>query len=257
MARRLLLGLVLLSVCGCALGGDDVWRNIILPEQRSIDYRDPAQLPSAPIPPSVPPRTVSDPRPETTEWQLSLDDAIRIALENAQVVRTLAGVTAVSSGQTIYDAAITSTTIDQAQATFDPTVKWNNTWSRTNTPTGAFVTGAGVPGITGPAGATGIATPGTPAGSLESFITSTPADAYSSDVGLTKTNVLGGKWSLDWTENPTRLAADGLPAQPPEPQRRNPQLHPAPPPRSGVSGQHGSDRDRPAEYRAVVLRVQG
>src|SRR5262249_34134422 len=42
-----------------------------------------------------------------------------------------------------------------------------------------------------------------------SFITSTPKDAYSSDVGLTKTNVLGGKWSLDWIENPTRLAAPG------------------------------------------------
>ncbi len=203
MARRLLLGLVLSSACGCALTVADLCRNIILPEQRSIDYRDPAQLPPAPIPPSVPPRTVSDPRPETTEWQLSLDDAIRIALENAQVVRTLAGVTAVSSGQTIYDAAITNTTIDQAQATFDPTLKWNNIWSRTDTPTGAFVgSGAGVPGITGPAGAIGTATPGTPAGSLASFITSTPVDAYSSDVGLNKTNVLGGKWSTPRTPAP-------------------------------------------------------
>ena len=104
------------AVSGCATTAEEICRNIILPEQRTIDYRDPAQLPPAPIPDNVPPRTVSDPRPGTPEWQLSLDEAIRIALENAKVVRVLAGTTAVASGQTIYDAAITNTTIDQAQA---------------------------------------------------------------------------------------------------------------------------------------------
>ena len=39
----------------------------------------------------------------------SLDDAIRIALENDRVIRVLAGVTAVTSGRTIYDAAIANT----------------------------------------------------------------------------------------------------------------------------------------------------
>jgi outer membrane protein TolC len=177
--------LVLSAACGCALTPAEIWRNIILPEQRSIDYRDPAQFPSAPIPPSVPPRTVSEPRPGTTEWLLSLDDAIRIALENARVIRVLAGTAATASGSTIYDAAIVNTTIDQAQATFDPTVKSNNLWSRTNTPFGEF----------------------DPLNPGRSFITSTPTDAFSSDVGLSKTNVLGGKWSLDWTENPMRFAS--------------------------------------------------
>jgi outer membrane protein TolC len=196
MAWRLMLGLVLMAACGCALSVDQVYRNIILPEQQSIDYRDPAQFPSAPIPPSAPPRTVTDPQPGTTEWQLSLDDAIRIALENARVIRVLAGTVAVSSGQTIYDAAITNTTIDQAQAAFDPTVKSNNTWSRTNTPLGAF----------------------DPAHPGQSFITSAPTDAYASDVGLTKTNVLGGKWAVDWTENPNRVAAPGpFPLNPQDP----------------------------------------
>jgi outer membrane protein TolC len=198
MARRLLLGLVLSTACGCALTADGIWRNIIFPEQRSIDFRDPSQISSVPIPPTVPPRTVSNPQPETTEWQLSLDDAIRIALENARVIRVLAGTTATASGQTIYDAAITNTTIDQAQATFDPALKWNNTWSRTNTPMGEFV------------GTPGIIPPGAPPSALASFIGSTPTDAYSSDLGLSKTNVLGGKWSLDWTENPMRFASPGL-----------------------------------------------
>ena len=197
MARRLLLGLVFITVSGCALNAGDVCRYIILPEQRTIEHRDPSQFPAAPLPLSVPPRTVSDPRTGTAEWQLSLDDAIRIALENASVIRVLAGTAAVASGLTIYDAAITNTTIDQAQATFDPALKWNNTWSRTNTPEGAFLLPPGT-----------IAA-GTPPAALVSSITSTPTDVHISDAALTKTNVLGGQWSLDWTENSTRIANPG------------------------------------------------
>jgi outer membrane protein TolC len=212
MARRLLLGLLLALGVGCA--PDEVRRNIILPEQRTIDHRDPSQFAPAPIPPSVPPRTVSNPRPDTTEWQMSLDDAIRIALENAQVVRMLAGVTAVASNQTIYDAAIVNTTIDQAQGTFDPMLKWNNLFSRTNTPLAEFLgTSAFTPGTpTTPTTPTFLPT------SLESFITSTPTDAYNSDLGLTKTNVLGGKWAVDYVENPMRFAAPGpFPLNPEDP----------------------------------------
>jgi outer membrane protein TolC len=192
MMRSLLLGLAVAVVCGCALtpreACEKVCANIILPEQRSIDYRDPAQFPAAHVPATMPPRTVSDPRPDTPEWPLSLDEAIRIALENAQVIRVLAGTTATASGQTIYDAAIVNTTIDQAQATFDPVLKWNNLWSRTNTPMAELE----------------------PKDPTRSFITSTPADAYKSDFSLNKTNVLGGQWSVDWTENPTRFASPGI-----------------------------------------------
>jgi outer membrane protein TolC len=183
MARRLLLLMVLATAGGCALTAAEMSMNLILPEQRTIDYRDPAQFPPARLPENVPPRTVTDPQPQAPEWQLSLDEAIRIALENAKVIRVLAGTTAVASGQTIYDAAITNTTIDQAQATFDPTAKWNNTFSRTNDPTAIF----------------------DPIHLGRSFITSTPTDAYVSDMGLTKTNVLGGQWSLDWMENYQRF----------------------------------------------------
>src|SRR5262249_12864428 len=121
------------------------------------------------------------------EWRLSLDDAIRIALENAQGVRILAGLTAVSSGQTIYDAAITNTTIDQAQAAFDPVYHWDNNWSRLNTPFAILD-----PGHNG-----------------RYLITGTPTDTYLSDMALTKKNVLGGMWSVDWTERYTRIPEPG------------------------------------------------
>jgi outer membrane protein TolC len=197
-----------LAASGCALTVEDFCRNIILPEQRTIDYRDPSKLPPATIPANVPPRTVSNPQPEATEWQLSLDDAIRIALENTRVVRVLAGTTAVSSGQTIYDAAILNTTIDQAQAVFDPVASWKNTFSRTNTPFGTFITPGGTI-LSGVNGTTGNVVPGSPASTLQSIITSNPTDAYLSDAALTKTDVLGGKWSLDWMENPMRIANPG------------------------------------------------
>ena len=187
MARKLLVGLVLAAAGGCALTADNVCRNIILPEQRTIDVRDPAQFPAAPIPPSVPPRTVTHPRPETAEWQLSLDDAIRIALENSTVVRILAGTAATASGNTIYDVAITNTTIDQAQAAFDPVLKWNNTWGRTNTPFAVL----------------DFLNP------TRSAITSNPTDTYTGDLGLSQTNLLGGKWAVDLNDNYSRIAANG------------------------------------------------
>src|SRR5205807_9858107 len=50
-----------------------------------------------------------------------------------------------------------------------------------------------------------------------SLIASTPVDSYSSQFGLTKTNVLGGQWALNWNENPTRVKAEGLPLNPETP----------------------------------------
>jgi outer membrane protein TolC len=191
----MLVAVLLLPVCGCALTPDGIWRYFILPEQRSIDYRDPSQFPPVNVPPEPPPRTVSDPQPDTPEWRMSLDDAVRIALENSRVVRMLAGTTAVPSGHTIYDAAIVNTTIDQAQATFDPSLHWNNMWNRTNTPFGEK----------------------DPADPLRTIISSMPTDTYTTDLGLNKTNVLGGKWSIDWMETPTRVTVPGLPLNPETP----------------------------------------
>jgi outer membrane protein TolC len=183
MRRSLLLGLAVSTACGCAQTANEIWRTIVLPEQRSLEYRDPEQLPAARIPDNMPPRTVSNPKPETPEWPLSLDEAIRIALENTRVVRVLAGTTAVASGQTIYDPAISNTLIDQARARFDPVFSWNNTFDRLDTPT-AFLD---------------------PFDPTRSFLTGSESKDYKSAVGLSETNVLGGQWGLNWTENPTRL----------------------------------------------------
>ncbi len=186
------LALTVATLSGCDTTAQQVCRNVILPEQRTIERHDPANLPPARIPDSVPPRTVTNTRPGTVEWQLSLDEAIRISLENARVVRVLAGTAAVSSGQTIYDTAISVTAIDQAQARFDPTFTQNNLWSRNNTPTATF----------------------DPLNPFQSIITSTPIDSYQSTVGLTKTNVLGGQWSLNYVENPLRFGGRGFPLNP-------------------------------------------
>jgi outer membrane protein TolC len=175
-----MLSLAALTAGGCAPVAQEICRSIILPEQRTIDYRDPAPLPPVRIPEIESPRTVTNSRPETAEWRMSLDDAIRIALENSRVVRVLAGTAAVASGQTIYDAAITNTTVDTAQARFDPTFTQNNLWSRTNSPTATF----------------------DPFDFTRALITSQPTDAYESTLGLTKTNLLGGQLGLNYVENP-------------------------------------------------------
>jgi outer membrane protein TolC len=192
MMRWFMMMLLFLTTCGCGATTHEVLRNIVLPEERTVAYRDTSELPSVPIPANVPPRTVLDPRLETPEWTLSLDEAIRIALERCRVVRVLAGITAVASGQTIYDAAITQTSIDQALARFDAVLTQNNTWSRTNTPTGSN----DLTDFT------------------RSVITNTPVESYQSNLGLTKTNVFGGQLGLNYIENPIRFPDTGGSANP-------------------------------------------
>ncbi len=188
MMRWVVMSLVLTTACGCGVTARDVARNIVMPEQRTIEHRDTEELPAVPIPTNTAPRTVSNLRPELTDWQLSLDDAVRIALEQTRVVRVLVGATAAApSGQTIYDAAITNTTIDQAQATFDPKLQFNNQWSRTNTPTAI----------------------NDPIDFTASLPYSVPTGAYLGSLGVTKTNVLGGQWGATWTENPTHFTGSG------------------------------------------------
>jgi outer membrane protein TolC len=104
------------------------------PEQQTIAVRDPAALPPAPIPNVPPPVTVADEKPDLEERPLSLNEAVRITLENAKAVRVFTGLGATNSGRTIYDAAITNTTIDQEQARFDPALASTLTQSRTDTP---------------------------------------------------------------------------------------------------------------------------
>ncbi|HLJ92703.1 MAG TPA: TolC family protein, partial [Gemmataceae bacterium] len=172
---------------GCALTVEDLCRNVILPEQRSIDTRDPSQLPAAELPATVPPRTVAQPQPEATPWPLSLDEAIRISLENARVIRILAGTTAVTSGQTIYDAAITNTQIDQAQGRFDPVLAHTSTFDRLDAPFAQF----------------------NPFDPTRSFLTSSETQDYTATAGVNKTNVLGGQWALTFRDTLSQFGGNG------------------------------------------------
>ena len=94
----------------------------VFPEQRTLQVRSPEELPSVPVPTATVPFTVSTPSDDRQEKPISLDEAVQIAISNAGVIRVLAGVTAVSSGNTIYDVAISNTGIDQQTAVFDPTL---------------------------------------------------------------------------------------------------------------------------------------
>ena len=113
---------------------DDGVFPLVKEEQRRIRYRDPASLPDVYVPLTPPPPTVRQPLPARAQRLISLDEAIRIALDNSEVVRTLAGAIAVSSGRTIYDPAITNTVIDQERARFDPALTVNNTFSQEEPP---------------------------------------------------------------------------------------------------------------------------
>ena len=162
--------------------------SVVLPEERTITVRDPGQLWHAHIPDTPPPPTVSDPPPEDAVRQLSLDEAIRIALENSEVVRVLTGVSASSSGRTIYDTAMTQTVIDQQKGRFDPTIKADNSFNRSEFPGGPDAT--------------------------ETRIDGTRTDDYQLDAGVSKTTLRGGTAALGVRTNPSRFQPGVFPLNP-------------------------------------------
>jgi outer membrane protein TolC len=166
----------------------------IFPEQRQVEVRDPSALPHVAIPASTPPRTVSDQANAAEAWEMSLDEAIRTALANARVVRVLAGVSAVSSGSTIYDPAITNTTIDSERARFDPVLNVDNVFNRTETPTAVF----------------------DPADPSRALINGLRNDSYQFSSSLSQTNVTGGVADLSLNSNTSRLRPGVFPLNPEE-----------------------------------------
>lgn len=164
----------------------------LFPEQRSISVRDPSQLARTPLPQTPDPSTVSNPQPDLQPLLLSLDEAIRTSLRNMDVVRVLAGVTATSSGRTIYDPAVTNTGIDQENARFDPTLNINNSWNRLENPSAIFD-----PVIPG-----------------QSLITGLRTENFRNTINLSKQNALGGVWDFDFSAVPTRLQPGAFPLNP-------------------------------------------
>lgn len=167
---------------GCATSFDSVlaagWR----PEERTIAVREPAQLAAISIPAVPPPATVADPPGPREAWELSLNEAVRISLENAKAVRVFTGLGASNSGRTIYDAAIANTAIDQAQGRFDPALTFAQNRNRSETPA-LSQTGNTTFGV----GGTGV-------------------DTDSTTFGLSKLNAVGGRTSLNL--NRTRTEAN-------------------------------------------------
>lgn len=123
-----------LSVCGGSARGQGVlfpWQ----PESRTIKVRAPAEFPRARIPATAEPApTIVDNLEARPTSAIGLDDVIQRALGNTDVVRVLSGTGSASSGQTIYDAAIANTRIDQENATFDPTVSVRQDFLRNESP---------------------------------------------------------------------------------------------------------------------------
>ena len=93
------------------------------------------------------PVTVATEDANTTARFLPLDEAIRLALQHSEVIRVLTGVSASSSGRTIYDTAIAITPIDVAKANFDPVFRANSAFRRNDLP-GLNGLGTGITGQT-------------------------------------------------------------------------------------------------------------
>ncbi len=185
-------GLWAASCIPAASIAQEPWR-FLLPEQRRIEIRDPAQLRQARIPASTPPPTVSNLPVGMREQQLALDDAIQIALRNSEVIRVLTGVSASSSGATIYDPAINNTQIDVERGRFDPRLESANDFTHLEQPQAQLVP---LPGPNGP---------------FTSFLTGDASDQFRSTTGLAKTNLFGGDGSVNFDVNPFRTDAFGLP----------------------------------------------
>ncbi|MGF1579689.1 MAG: TolC family protein [Gemmataceae bacterium] len=198
LSDKLVLVVVVLS--GITTGGCThvpfFWADVVR-EQRNLEIRDPAEMVPANIPELPRPITVTDLQDEekkdlNKERKLSLNEAIHIALRNSEVVRVLAGITAVSSGTTIYDTAITNTLIDQQRGRFDPTLLLNNTFNHIETPIATL-------DFAEPAFAR---------------IAGTRTDTYTFDLSVAKTTVTGGRASLSFTDDLSRFSPGTFPLDP-------------------------------------------
>ena len=154
--------------------------------------RQPDQLPQVAVPQTPRPATVSDPQFDFPQRPLSLNEALNITLANSEVVRVLTGVTASTSGRTIYDASITNTGIDQQRATFDPRLRVNNSWTQTEVPAANL----------------------DPLDPSQAIISGIQNEGYGLDFGLSKQNLLGGTTALGVNSNSNQFQPGIFPLDP-------------------------------------------
>jgi outer membrane protein TolC len=198
--RAVLVGLALGVFGALALGVASAWAErveydngvfpLIKGEQRQVRFRDPAALPDVYVPPTPQPPTVREPLPADAVQPLSLDDAIRMALANSEVVRQLAGSIAVSSGRTIYDPAITNNTIDQQRAAFDPTVTVDNAFSHVEPPLAVRVP----------------VDPLDPTGPGQTILSGIQTQNHNVSAGVSQRNLLGGTSAMRLGNDASRFS---------------------------------------------------
>jgi len=108
-------------------------------EERVLAVRPASHLhPVAMQPQTMTPQTVAPADLNRRELNLSLDDAIRIALDNSEVVRVLVNGTPTVTGGTIYDPAIEATNIDKARAGFDVKFESSSLFDQLDVPVGVY-----------------------------------------------------------------------------------------------------------------------
>lgn len=153
----------------------------LYPEEKRLAVRSADALPSLPTNPLPPPPTVGRERVQRPNQDLSLDQALRIALNNSEVVRVVVGGAVVNSGTTIYDPAAAATQIDAQRAKFDPAVGVSNTFNHASTPYGVFDWTQ--PSLTG----------------IQGYKT----QGYDLTAGVAKTNIAGGTAAITGTVDRT------------------------------------------------------
>lgn len=164
----------------------------IMPEQRGFSVRSPEQLRPAGIPRTPAPATVNSPQWDTQAVPLSLSELLNQSLGNMNAVRVLSGVSASSTGRTIYDVGINNTGIDSARGAFDPNLSINNNFLNGNSP------GA-------------IPDPGDPS---QTLIVGTENDRNNFNMNLSKRSLTGGVIDFGVIGGDTRFPGLSLPLNP-------------------------------------------
>jgi outer membrane protein TolC len=158
-------------------------------EERVLSVRPAPFLPPVGLPPIPPPQTVAPVPPgapppvERKAVALSLDQAIRVALDNSEIVRVMAAGQVVSTGQSVYDPGIAATNVDRARARFDPRYNVSNTFNQIQSPQAFF----------------DLSTPAL--ASISAF----DVQDYALRAGVTQTNRAGGTAGLQVAHNDDRF----------------------------------------------------